>query len=463
MIRVVVHSKDPRLQCVFSASLEPEFEVTVEPDADRVKDLAFSGQAEVLLLDFDSDYSDLNAHLALFDQIESCGAPIVVMSDDMTRSAALALMQRSACEFFRKPPSLVELRVTLRRAYEHARRGCEISQVREGPRFEPSCDRLIGAASVSQGVYELIRRVADLNAFILITGESGTGKELVARAIHNLSCRSTAPFVAVSCGAIPETLLEAELFGHEKGAYTGTNGSREGYLEQAGRGTLFLDEIGELSPNAQVKLLRVLQQREFSKLGGTRLIPMKARVLFATHRDLAQLVEEGKFRRDLYFRVNVMQIKVPALRQRSEDIPLLVNHFLEKFSTEYRRPVDRIHPNAMSRLMEYDWPGNVRELENAIARAVIVAQGTTVLAQDLPEALRPDDDIVCIEAPVPTMNSFEAQLREYKIKIASRAISECDGNKTLAARSLQISRAYLHRLVRDGADDGRVSEQFNVA
>ena len=464
MIRLLVHSKDPCLQRVFSASLQPDFEVTVEPDADRVKDLAFSGKAEVLLLDFDSNYSDLNAHLALFDQIESCGAPIVVMADDKTRSAALALMQRSACDFSRRPPSLVELRVKLRRAYEQACLNREASPMREAGGSEPSCDRLIGAGPLSKGVYELIRRVADLDAFILITGESGTGKELVARAIHNLSCRSTAPFVAVSCGAIPETLLEAELFGHEKGAYTGTNGSREGYLEQAGRGTLFLDEIGELSPNAQVKLLRVLQQREFSKLGGTRLIPMKARVLFATHRDLAQLVEEGKFRRDLYFRVNVMQIKVPALRQRSEDIPLLVNHFLEKFSTEYRRPVDRIHPNAMSRLMEYDWPGNVRELENAIARAVIVAQGNTIMQQDLPDSLWPDEDIVCIESAVPRMNSFEAQMREYKIKLANRAISECNGNKTLAARNLQISRAYLHRLLRGGADDdGRVSDQFNVA
>ena len=309
------------------------------------------------------------------------------MYDDRTRSAALELMQRSASDCFRKPPSLLELRVILRRTYEHACLKRELSEMRGMARCEPACDRLIGAGPLSQGVYDLIRRVSNLDAFVLITGESGTGKELVARAIHNLSHRSAAPFVAVSCGAIPETLLEAELFGHEKGAYTGTFGSREGYFEQAGKGTLFLDEIGELSLHAQVKLLRVLQQKEFSKLGSSRLIPMKARVLFATHRNLAQMVDEGKFRSDLYFRVNVMQIQVPSLRQRPEDIQLLANHFLEKYTREYRKEVDQIHPTAMARLMEYDWPGNIRELENAIARAVIVTQGNCILPHGSPGSL----------------------------------------------------------------------------
>ena len=251
----------------------------------------------------------------------------------------------------------------------------ELSDVHEGPRPGRACDQLVGMGSASQRVYDLIRRVADVDAFVLISGESGTGKELVARAIHNLSLRSAAPFVAVSCGAIPETLLEAELFGNERGAYTGSIGSREGYFEQAGKGTLLLDEIGELSLNAQVKLLRVLQQKEFSKLGSGKVIPLKARVLFATHRNLAQLVAEGKFRSDLYFRINVMQLQVPSLRQRPEDIQLLAKHFLQKFSSEYRKNRRRHHPRALARLVNYDWPGNIRELENAMARAVIMAQG----------------------------------------------------------------------------------------
>jgi DNA-binding NtrC family response regulator len=225
-----------------------------------------------------------------------------------------------------------------------------------------------------------------------------------------------------------------------------------------------LDEIGELSLSAQVKLLRVLQQREFCKLGSNKMIPLKARVVFATHRNLTQMVDEGKFRSDLYFRVNVMQIKVPALRHRPEEIPTLANHFLERYTTEYQKVVDGIHPDAMQKLVSYDWPGNIRELENAIARGVIVSEGDYIVAQDLPDTVRPEDDMVCVEPPISILSSFEEQMRGYKIKLANQAIQECNGNKTLAARSLQISRAYLHRLLR-GADDGApaTTDEFNVA
>jgi transcriptional regulator with PAS, ATPase and Fis domain len=297
----------------------------------------------------------------------------------------------------------------------------------------------------------LIRRVANLDAFVLITGESGTGKELVARAIHNLSHRAKEPFVAVSCGAIPETLIESELFGHEKGAFTGTSGTREGYIEQAGAGTLLLDEIGELSPQTQVKLLRVLQEREFSRLGTNKLIPLKARVLFATHRNLVDMVEEGTFRRDLFYRVNVMRIHVPPLRERTEDITLLADHFLQQYATAYHKPVREIRPNAMALLFDYDWPGNVRELENAIQGAIILAEGDSIGPEDLPEALQ-QMDVMGIGDPLAT-GSFEDQLREYKVRLANKAIRECNGNKTLAARSLSISRAYLHRLIRMSPED----------
>ena len=453
MIRLLVCSKDSRLLPALSAALHPEFEVRVETDFERIKELTLSEQTEVLILDFDSASSDQTKLLEMFEEVKSCTVPIVVMSDDANRSTALDLVRRSAFDYFRKPPALAELRIILRRANEHACLKREIRKIRGTSQTKPTCDQLVGQGPLSQGVYDLIRRVSNLDAFVLITGESGTGKELVARAIHNLSRRSAAPFVAVSCGAIPETLLEAELFGHEKGAYTGTVGSREGFFEQAGRGTLLLDEIGELSPAAQVKLLRVLQQREFSKLGSSRMIPLRARVLFATHRNLATMVAEGKFRSDLYFRVNVMQIRVPGLRNRTEDIPLLANYFLEKYSAEYRKSVNHIHPAAMSRIMDYDWPGNIRELENAIARAVIVTENDCIVTQDLPEAVRGDDEVTSMEEPIGMINSFEEQMRDYKIKLANRAIVECNGNKTLAARSLSISRAYLHRLLRGGEED----------
>jgi DNA-binding NtrC family response regulator len=436
----------------------------VESDRALMNRLACSGQADILILDFDSCYStSTDENLALFDELEPSGIPIVVMSDDNTRSTALQLMQRSSCDYIRKPPSVVELRVILRRAYEHASLKQELKESRETHQQPPPCDKLIGSGSLSQGVYELIRRVSGINAFVLLCGESGTGKELVARAIHNLSHRASSPFVAVSCGAIPETLLEAELFGHDKGAYTGTVGSRKGYFEQAENGTLFLDEIGELSLHAQVKLLRVLQQKEFTRLGGNRLIPMKARVLFATHRNLVQMVEEGKFRADLYFRVNVMQIQLPPLRDRAEDITVLANHFLEKYAIEYRKPVDQIHPSALARLLDYDWPGNVRELENAIARAVIVAEDRSILSKDLPDTLQRDEDVTSIDEPTGATSSFEEQLRDYKVKLVNRALFEANGNKTVAARSLSISRAYLHRLLRGADDPTRPADECDAA
>jgi DNA-binding NtrC family response regulator len=250
---------------------------------------------------------------------------------------------------------------------------------------EVRCDQLVGSSEAALKVYDLISRVANLPAFVLINGESGTGKELVARAIHNLGARANRPFVAVSCGAIPENLVEAELFGHEKGAFTGSAGARPGFLEQAGDGTLFLDEIGELSLNTQVKLLRVLQQKEFCRLGSSRMIPLKARVLFATHRNLREMVNAGTFREDLYVRVNVVKIDVPALRDRSEDIPALARHILGKYAAEYGKHVRYIHPEAMELLMAHDWPGNVRELENFIQRAIILANGSSIGLSEIPE------------------------------------------------------------------------------
>jgi transcriptional regulator with PAS, ATPase and Fis domain len=335
----------------------------------------------------------------------------------------------------------------LRRAFEHTVLQRKLDQVQQS--FEEvsyGCDRMIGHSSPMQQVYDLVSRVANVNASVLVTGESGTGKELIAQAIHNLGSRSQRPFVAVCCGAIPETLIEAELFGHEKGAFTGTVGAREGYLEQAGDGTLFLDEIGELSLSTQVKLLRVLQQREFSRLGSNRLIPMRARLIFATHQDLANMVSEGKFRQDLYYRINVMRIDAPSLQEHAEDIPTIAMHFLRQYSEQYGKFVDGINPATMALLQSYSWPGNVRELENVIQRAIIIAKGTCITVDDLPHGIveeGTEDAEDCAST-----SSFERQIRDFKLKLAMDAVREHDGNKTLAARSLQISRAYLHRLIR---------------
>ena len=446
MVRVLFYSPEHELTALLTSALRPECSVIIEPDRRKLKEAASSGQADVMVLDLDSKHAPLSEQLAFYDSVSDSPIPVVVMSD-LGRSTITGFLQRGAFDCIRKPPSLIEFRVIVRRAYQHALMKQELERTRQALSASRGCDRLVGSSGRSQVVYDLIRRVANLNAFVLITGESGTGKELVASAIHNLGNRGKHPFIAVSCGAIPETLIEAELFGHERGAYTGSFGARTGLLEQAGEGTVFLDEIGELSLNTQVKLLRVLQQREFSRLGGNRRVPLNARVLFATHRPLAQMVEEGSFRRDLYFRVNVMTLHVPALRERTEDIPLLARHFLKKYAGEYGKPVTDIRPNAIELLVEYEWPGNIRELENVIQGAVILTDGDTICRSDLPHHIQQlAGEDACIEKCEAA--GFDDLLRQYKVKLINRAISDCKGNKSLAARKLKVSRAYLHRLVR---------------
>jgi len=412
-----------------------------------VKEQARNLRCHVVVLDLDSGTPEQQR--AFVGEMHAARVPVVVMADDDHREVAMDLVQRGAYDYFRKPPCLAELKIVARRAYEHSLMGRNLHNLSQQLRSTAAygCDQLIGSSARLRHVYDLIQRVTGLNAHVLITGETGTGKELIARAIHNLSERQTCPFVAVSCGAIPETLIEAELFGYEKGAFTGAVGCRKGYLEQAGQGTLFLDEIGELSPHTQVKLLRVLQERQFSRLGTSAVIPLQARVLFATHRNLAKMVEEGSFRLDLYYRVNVMGIKAPSLRDHSEDIPTLAQHFLEKYSGLYRKPVTGISPSAMALLVDYVWPGNVRELENVIQKAIILTDDHTIAPEHLPEDLQQPGLLgLCDSLPA---TSFEDQLRDYKVKLAQKAVAECNGNKTLAARSLHISRTYLHRLIKD--------------
>lgn len=375
------------------------------------------------------------------------------MADDVSRSAALNLVKLGAYGYCRRPPSIRDLKTQLLRAHEHSSLKRELQTVQQQLEAASSCDRLSGSSPQMRRVYDLVRSVTNINASVLVTGESGTGKELIARAIHNLGSRANRPFIAVCCGAIPETLIEAELFGHDKGAFTGTVGSRVGYLEQAEDGTLLLDEIGELSLSTQVKLLRVLQQREFSRLGCNRLIPLRARLIFATHRDLEEMVAQGTFRQDLYYRINVMRIDAPSLREHPDDIPLIAAHFLRQYSEMYQKSVIGIEREAMALLQDYLWPGNVRELENVIQRAIILTSGNTITADCLPGNLQElQGDIVSIEDYQPA-GSFEQQIRNYKVLLATTAVRENNGNKTLAARSLHISRAYLHRLLRVAEPD----------
>ena len=435
------------MQPLLSSALGRDFQILLETNEDGVNHLISAGDCDVMILDLYSHHGSLAQRIECARRIVTSQVASVVMADDSLRSTAVDLVRQGAYGYCRRPPSIRDLKTMLRRAYENASLKRQLQSVQQ--RLEEdatTCDKMIGSSPQMQKVYHLVSCVADLNASVLVTGESGTGKELIARAIHNLGSRSDRPFVAVSCGAIPETLIEAELFGHEKGAFTGTVGAREGFFEQAGEGTIFLDEIGELSLYTQVKLLRVLQQREFSRLGSNRLIPLRARFIFATHQDLSEMVAQGKFRQDLYYRINVMRIEAPPLQDHPEDIPQIAMHFLDHYSHMYQKPLKEFEPEAMAMLQSYAWPGNVRELENILQRAIILARGETIRAEDLPSNLR-EENVVDI-ADFHPAGSFERQLRDYKIKLAETAVRENHGNKTLAARSLCISRAYLHRLIR---------------
>lgn len=459
MVRIGLYSEDRKLLSILSSALGHEFQVELESNEDKIQEAIEEARWDAVILDLDSSQDTVRQRIASCKRVVASQVSSVVMADDSLRGAAEELIRLGAYSYCRKPPSVRELRAIMRRVHER----CMLKRESPGNKLlneVGSCDRMIGSSPQMQEVYDLVRRVASLNASVLVTGESGTGKELIARAIHNLGAHSIRPFVAVCCGAIPETLIEAELFGHEKGAFTGTVGAREGYLEQAGEGTLFLDEIGELSPAVQVKLLRVLQQREFSRLGSTKLIPLRARLIFATHADLGDLVQQGKFRLDLYYRINVMKITAPPLQERVEDIPQIAMHFLRHYTQIYQKPLDGIEPGAMDLLQAYSWPGNVRELENVIQRAIIVASSKNINEEDLPKNIQ-DESVMNIGDYHPA-NSFERQLRDYKVKLAAAAVRENNGNKTLAARSLNISRAYLHRLIRLAERDPMVAQEMDM-
>jgi len=452
MIKIGLYSEDRTLHPLLSSALGKEFQVILQSDQEGMNDLVSAGECDVMVLDLNSNHESLQERIGFSRLLIASNVPSIVMADDGLRSTAFELVKTGAFGYCRRPPSVRDLKTMLSRAYENSLLKRQLETVQQRMEDPGACDRLIGSSRHMQNVYQMVHRVTNLNAAVLVTGESGTGKELIARAIHNMGSRAKRPFVAVSCGAIPETLIEAELFGHEKGAFTGTVGAREGYFEQAADGTLFLDEIGDLSLFTQVKLLRVLQQMEFNRLGSNKLIPLRARLIFATHRDLAQLVAEGKFRQDLYYRINVMRIESPALQEHPEDIPQIAEHFLRHYAQMFQKPMDSIEPDAMHMLQNYSWPGNVRELENVMQRAIVLAPGMKIRSEDLNLTAVEDEgidneDVVDIADYHPA-GSFERQLRDYKVKLAVTAVRENNGNKTLAARSLSISRAYLHRLIR---------------
>lgn len=367
---------------------------------------------------------------------------IVLLTAHGTVDTAVEAMQKGAFDYMVKPSNVNEVRVVLERAVQMRRLRDEVAALRHTVDEKRQSSPIIGQSSTMQQVYKTIGKVAKTNATVLITGESGSGKGLIARTIHNNSLRNANPFIEVNCGALPEGLMESELFGYERGAFTGAITRKLGRFDLANQGTLFLDEVGELSLSLQVKLLRVLQVKEYERVGGTETLTADVRIIAATNRNLEAMVKSGHFREDLYYRLKVVPIYVPPLRERREDIPLFIEHYIRRFAAEMHQETPCVTPKAIELLKAYEWPGNVRELANVIERSVIMSGGV-IDVQDLPGL----SAVQKLPVEVPVTGTLREILRAVEKEVISRALKQHNGNKLRTAQALDMSRrALLYKL-----------------
>ncbi len=401
--------------------------------------------------DFDAVVTDLNMRGT--SGLELCGrvvesrpdVPVLVLTAFGSLEAAVGAIRAGAYDFIQKPVELDVLAIALERAAGHRRLRDEVRRLRLETGRLPRFDELVGESGAMREAYDLIERVAGVDTTVLLTGESGTGKELVARSLHERSRRRGGPFVAVNCAAMPEALLESELFGHERGSYTDARTAEPGLFRRANRGTLFLDEIGDMPLGLQPKLLRALQERAVRPVGGRDEIPVDVRVVAATNRDLESAIEEGRFREDLYYRINVVHIQLPPLRARAGDVLPLAQHFLAHFAARAGKPIGGLAPAAAEKLVAYAWPGNVRELQNCMERAVALTRFEQIGVDDLPEKIRDyrrSHVLVASDDP-----SELVPLEEVERRYIARVLEAVGGNKTAAARILGIERKRLYRML----------------
>jgi DNA-binding NtrC family response regulator len=417
------------------AVLSEHFDVSVAADSAGALALIDADPPDLLLTDLKlgaDDGMDLMKKV-----LKKADPPVCIMMTAYgSVDTAVEAMRQGAYDFVTKPVNIDRLEMLIQRSLRERTVKAENAELRQEVRKTRAPDRMIGRSPVMERVFETIRQVAPSKATVLIQGESGTGKEVAAKAIHTQSNRAEKPFIAVHCAALSPQLLESELFGHEKGAFTGAGERRIGRFEQASGGTLFLDEIGEIDPSVQVKILRVLGEKSFERVGGNQTLHSDVRLIAATNKDLAAMVREGSFREDLYFRLNVVPLTMPPLRTHPEDIPLLVGTFLKETAKEHEKPERCFTPEAMEALEGYSWPGNIRELRAAVEHAVVLGSGKELLQGDLPASLRNHSKL-----------SGEGEMNLAKIESAMirRALDDCAGNRTLAAKKLGISRRTLHR------------------
>lgn len=443
--RILIVDDDPgHLTTLKTITRSWEYSVATADDGDRALELVTSEPFDLVLMDI---------RMARMDGIEALARikaynphiPVIIMTAYSSVESAIDALKAGAYDYLIKPLDFDVLKLTLERAREHAGLKAENELLKRQLNADPATPTIIGKSDAMKALLEMLAMVAPSEATVLITGESGTGKELIARSLHVNSPRKDHPLVVVNCAAITETLLESELFGHEKGAFTGADKRREGRFKQADQGTIFLDEIGEMSPTMQAKLLRVLQQREIQRVGSEEIIQVDVRIVAATNRDLEDEVAEGRFREDLFYRLNVMPLNVPPLRERLDDIPLLADFFLKRYAEKNRKSVKGFTPLAMDMLLKYDWPGNVRELENAIERAVILLTGEHITEKQLPlNIVKKWSDLDPSAAPAASPPDGTRSLEEIEKEAILATLKATGGNKSECARRLGITRKTLH-------------------
>jgi two-component system, NtrC family, response regulator AtoC len=418
------------------------------------------GRVDLVLTDIRMGAVDGLTVLREFKRVNPNTA-VVVLTAFGSLEGAIEAIKQGAYDYLAKPFKKEDIKLVVKRALDHCRLLLENARFREELKSKDEWSPLVGSSTAMLEVYKLVARVAESKSTVLLQGESGTGKELIARAIHTNGPRRDKPFIPVNCGALPDTLLESEMFGYEKGAFTGAVGTKVGLFESANGGTLFLDEIGELGQALQVKLLRVMQDQEVRRVGGTTSTRVDVRIIAATNRDLEQLVKEGKFRDDLFYRLKVVPIRLPSLSERREDIPMLAHHFLQKCAAGTDHVVRGVLPETMVLLTQYRWPGNVRELENAIERAVSLSHGPLLTPDDLPEVIRqgPTGDADARTAHGDQLDEVHLTLEEVEKRHLARVLKETKGNKVKAAKILGIDRRTLYRMAeRFGLDLGEEME-----
>lgn len=424
--------------------LDEQYELRHVPGVEEAVRHLQAEEIDVALLNWDqpsrTDHSDCLAMLGKTQELP-VSPPVLGFSWDLRRETALEAMREGAWDFFRQPLDVLTLKFALDRAHTRMLLARDLAAARDLISVQ-RVEGLIGNSKPMERVYEMIRKVSGVLTSVLLYGESGTGKEVVARAVHRMGPRADKPFVAFSASALPESLIEDELFGHEKGAFTGASQSRRGRFEEAQGGTLFLDEIGDLALPLQAKLLRVLQERTVERLGSNASVPLDIRLICATNRNLEQMVKAGTFRQDLFFRISVLKMHLPPLRDRTDDIPVLAEYFMRRFASAHGKDIRGVSAGFLNALAGHDWPGNVRELQNVVERSVVLADGDRLGVEDLPAEL--SRFVVTSEAP---RGAYQEAVRSFKREIVRSALRLSNGNKLKAAQELQISRCYLHRLL----------------